>query len=83
VKEFRWANPHVMLHLVAKDASGQEVEWLLEWDSPSELTRDGVKRGSLPVGAAATATIRPLMSGKPGGQLMTVAINGQVYGRRR
>lgn len=80
VKEFRWVNPHIFVHLVVSDTSGKEVEWAIEGNSPSELTRRGWKRTSLNPGDTATVSIHPLRSGVPGGQLLSVTINGQRIG---
>lgn len=79
VKEFRWTNPHVELQIVVTDASGKEITYSLEGSSPSELTRRGWKRSALNPGDAATATLHPLRSGVPGGQLMSVKANGMTF----
>lgn len=41
-----WRNPHVMLHVKAIE-NGQEVEWTLEGNSVSALSRRGLTGGRL------------------------------------
>lgn len=50
ITEFSWRNPHTFARLLTIDESGQEVEWLLELNSISVLTRWGWSRDSLAVG---------------------------------
>ncbi len=80
VKEFRWSNPHVWLQVIVKDTDGKDVEWSLEGQSPSELTRRGWKRTSINAGESASVVIHPLKSGAPGGSLVSVEVNGQPVG---
>ena len=42
--KLEWTNPHAVLHIDAKDQSGQMKQWVLEMGSPSALTRAGWTR---------------------------------------
>ena len=44
VTKLEWTNPHAVLHIDAKDQSGQMKQWVLEMGSPSALTRAGWTR---------------------------------------
>jgi hypothetical protein len=50
VTEFNFRNPHGLIRLSVKEASGQTVEWKAETNSPSVLERRGWKKDSLKVG---------------------------------
>jgi Family of unknown function (DUF6152) len=79
VTEFRWTNPHIALQITVTDAAGKEIAYNLEGSNPSELTRRGWKRTSLNPGDTAMATMHPFRSGAPGGQLVSVKVNGQTF----
>jgi hypothetical protein len=49
-----WAEPHVYIHVNAKDASGQARNWNLELASPSILTRKGWSKDTLKQGEVIT-----------------------------
>lgn len=74
VKEFQWVNPHSWIQLLVKDASGKEVEWSLETNSPSSLMRRGWKPNALKFGQEITVTMHPLRDGRPAGSLIDVIL---------
>jgi hypothetical protein len=39
IKEFQWTNPHSWIQIVAKDASGKDVEYSIEGGSLAETRR--------------------------------------------
>jgi hypothetical protein len=52
VTEFTWQNPHVYIHLEAKDARGKTSVWTIECANPGILNRTGwkfnmIKKGDL------------------------------------
>ncbi len=83
VKDFQWTNPHSWVQLMAKDASGKEVEWSIEGGSPNGLSRSGWKRTSLKPGDKAQVVIHPLKDGTNGGSLVSVTVNGVQIGGSR
>jgi hypothetical protein len=83
IKEFQWTNPHSWVQIVAKDASGKDVEYSIEGGSPNGLARQGWKRTSLKPGDKAVLVMHPLKDGTAGGSLVTVSVGGvQVGGAR-
>jgi len=54
VTRFEWNNPHAQLFVDVKDASGETVNWAVEWASPIELRTAGWTRDTLHVGDAVT-----------------------------
>ena len=72
VKKFQWTNPHAYIQLVAKDASGKEVEYSLEMGAPMYLYARGWRPGSLKAGMEVSVTLNPLRNGKPGGVVRDV-----------
>ena len=83
VKEFQWTNPHSWIQIVAKDASGKDVEYSIEGGSPNGLARSGWKRTSLKPGDKAVLVMHPLKDGTAGGSLVTVSVNGVQVGNPR
>ena len=72
VKKFQWTNPHAYIQLVARDASGKEVEWSMEMGAPMYLYARGWRPGSLKAGMEVSVTLNPLRNGKPGGVVREV-----------
>jgi len=83
VKEFQWTNPHSWIQIVAKDASGKDVEYSIEGGSPNGLARSGWKRTSLKPGDKAVLVMHPLKDGTAGGSLVTVSVGGVQIGNPR
>jgi hypothetical protein len=50
VKKVEWTNPHIWIHMDAKDAAGKLTAWQCEMGSPNTLTRQGWKRDDLKPG---------------------------------
>ncbi len=67
VKEFQFTNPHSWIQVNVADDSGKVTEWSLEWGSPNQLGRMGVRPSTFPVGAKVTFKVRPVKSGSPVG----------------
>lgn len=67
VKEFQFTNPHTWIQVLVEDESGESVEWSIEWGSPNQLGRRGIRPSSFPVGAEVTMRYRPMLSGAPAG----------------
>jgi Family of unknown function (DUF6152) len=54
VTRFDWNNPHALLYVDAKDASGDVVNWAVEWASPVELRKAGWTMATVKVGDSVT-----------------------------
>ena len=82
VKDWQWTNPHSWLQLMVKDpTTGKDVEWSIEAGSPNLLASQGWKRTAAKPGDKAEVVIHPLKDGTAGGSMVTMAVNGQTYGR--
>ena len=63
VTEFAFMNPHSAIHLEAKDDKGNAEQWLIEGDSPNNLSRAGWTRDSLKPGDQVTIVGNRLKDG--------------------
>jgi DNA topoisomerase IB len=57
--QFVYRNPHAYVHMQAKDASGVEQRWAVEWAGTAQLSNSGVNKESLKVGDEIVVTARP------------------------
>jgi len=58
--QFLFRNPHSFVHVMARDASGQEQRWAVEWGGAGQLAGQGVTRETLKPGDVV------VISGNPG-----------------
>lgn len=71
VREVQWTNPHIWIWVDVTDDNGEVVTWGLEGMSPNFLARRGWQRTTLEVGDEITVSLRPLVSGEPGGMFIS------------
>ncbi len=82
VKEFQWTAPHSWIQLMVAGADGKEVEWSIEWRSPNQLLRTGVKKTVFKPGDKVQITINPMRNGAPGGSLARARLaDGSMIGQ--
>lgn len=74
VKEFQWLNPHSWIQMMVTDASGKAVEWSIEMNSPSSLSRQGWKPKTLKPDDKITVVMHPLRDGRPGGSFVSLTL---------
>ena len=67
VKEFQFTNPHTWIQIIVEDAKGETVEWSVEWGSPNNLGRQGIRPSTFPPGAKVAVRLRPMLNGSPAG----------------
>jgi hypothetical protein len=80
VKEFKWANPHAWIEMEVPNSKGGVETWNAEMTAPGILARNGWKSTFLKPGDKVTIVIRPLISGDPGGQFVSVTLaDGRTY----
>lgn len=72
VKAFQWSNPHCYIQVMAKDASGKQVEWSMEMGAPMYLYARGWRPSTLKAGTPVTVKVSPLRNGQPGGVVLEV-----------
>ena len=65
VKEFQFMNPHSWIQVNVPDANGKMVEWSVEWGSPNQLGREGIRPSTFPPGLKVTMRVRPESDGQP------------------
>jgi hypothetical protein len=81
VTEFTWQNPHVYIHLEARDATGKVREWEIECANPGILNRLGWKFNMIKKDDQITIVIAPYRTGEPAGLLKQVKIaDGRIFG---
>jgi hypothetical protein len=65
VKEFQFRNPHSWIQVNVPDANGKVVEWSVEWGSPNQLGREGIRPSTFPAGTKVIMKVHPMTSGAP------------------
>ena len=84
VRQFQWTNPHAYIQLMAKDASGRDVEWSMEMGAPMYLYARGWRPRTLRSGMRITVKLNPLRNGRPGGVVRDVTdADGKPIGTNR
>ena len=82
VKEFQFTNPHTWLQVEVVNKDGISEEWSLEWGSPNQLGRQGIRPSSFPVNARITVRTNPMRDGSAGGAFIGAKLpDGKVIGR--
>lgn len=82
VKEFQFTNPHTWVQLNVEDDSGKTVEWSLEWGSPNQLGRQGIRPSTFAAGTEVTIRTNPMRDGTPGGAFIGARFaDGTTVGR--
>ena len=82
VKEFQWANPHVILWVEPEAKDGiKQAPWFAELTSPGNLTRVGWDKRVFKGGERIELVIHPLRDGKSGGAFKqaTLPETGKVW----
>ncbi|HXC59685.1 MAG TPA: DUF6152 family protein [Steroidobacteraceae bacterium] len=81
VEEFTWQNPHIYIHLQAKNAKGKLADWVIECANPGILNRAGWKFNMIKKGDQLTVVVAPLRTGEPGALLKQVKLaDGRIFG---
>jgi hypothetical protein len=70
VTEWFWANPHCLLRLEVKDASGQVVRWVAETQAPPNMIPFGWSKQSFKPGDEVTVILEPVKNGQRLGRLL-------------
>ncbi len=82
VKSFAFQNPHVYLFVdVADGDTGKPTTWVIEMSHVQNMLSHGITAATFKPGDSVTIKMNPLHGGRPGGQYITVAKDGKVYGR--
>jgi hypothetical protein len=70
VREWFWANPHCLLRLDVKDASGQMLNWVGETQAPPNMIPWGWSKQSFKPGDEVTVILEPVKNGQRLGRLL-------------
>ncbi len=65
VKEFQFQNPHSWIQVNVADGNGKIVEWSVEWGSPNQLGREGIRPSTFAPGTKVMMRVHPVASGAP------------------
>ena len=79
VNKVQWTNPHIFIWVDVTGEDGEVVTWGLEGMSPNFLARRGWTRTTLEPGDEVTVSIRPLISGDPGGMFISTTTPEGVF----
>lgn len=81
VQDFRWANPHVWLEVLASEGGNRERTWHVEAGSIGMMARTGWTRAALKPGDKVTVTINPVRTGETEGALVRlITQDGRTFG---
>jgi hypothetical protein len=75
--DFQFVNPHVIVTIEAKDASGVVTKWQGELTSPNHLVRAGWNAHSIKPGDTVTLTGARALSGAPSLRITKTTVNGK------
>jgi hypothetical protein len=82
IKEFQFRNPHSWIQVQVKDATGKVTEWSIEWGSPNQLSREGIRVTTFTPGTTVTFKFHPMMNGSPvGGFIAAKMPDGSILGK--
>jgi len=66
IKEFQFTNPHSWIQVMVETKPGAPPqEWSVEWGSPNQLGRRGIRPSTFKPGAKVTMRIHPMRDGSP------------------
>jgi hypothetical protein len=66
IKEFQFTNPHTWIQVMVETKPGAaQQEWSVEWGSPNQLGRRGIRPSTFKPGAKVTMRINPMRDGSP------------------
>ncbi|HSP67643.1 MAG TPA: DUF6152 family protein [Bryobacteraceae bacterium] len=82
IKDFQFRNPHSWIQVNVADASGNVTEWSVEWGSPNQLGREGIRPSTFPAGAQVSIRLRPDLTGHPIGIFVGAKLSdGKTVGK--
>jgi hypothetical protein len=88
VTKFDWSNPHIVIHMDAKNANGEVQNWTIELAAPTHMARAGWTKNVMKAGDDIIADVHPAQNGAPVGISGTVTfqlkivVNGQALPMR-
>ena len=82
IKEFQFTNPHSWIQVMVETKPGEAPkEWSIEWGSPNQLSRQGIRPSTFKIGSTVTMRIHPMRDGSPAGSFVAVKFDdGKTVG---
>jgi Family of unknown function (DUF6152) len=88
VTKFDWSNPHIVVHMDAKNTNGEVQNWTIELAAPTHMSRIGWTKNVMKTGDEIIVDVHPAQNGAPVGISGTVTfqlkivVNGQTLPMR-
>src|ERR1700694_3542856 len=67
VTKFDWSNPHIVVHMDAKNANGEVQNWAIELAAPTHMSRIGWTKNAMKAEDEIIADVHPAQNGAPVG----------------
>lgn len=83
VKQFQFTNPHSWIQVIVETTPGAAPqEWSIEWGSPNQLSRQGIRPSTFAFGTKVTMRVHPMKDGSPAGSFIAAKFDdGKTVGR--
>lgn len=83
IKEFQFTNPHAWIQVMVDAKAGEAPkEWSVEWGSPNQLSRQGIRPSTFKPGAKVTMRIHPMRDGSAAGNFVAAKFDdGKIVGK--
>ncbi len=80
VTEYIWTNPHVLIKLDVKDASGKVTNWVVEVWNPVTQANRGWTKNTFKPGDDVSVDVTPAKNDRPLGMIRgNIVINGKEF----
>jgi hypothetical protein len=83
IKEFQFTNPHSWIQVMVETKPGEAPkEWSVEWGSPNQLSRQGIRPSTFKAGTKVVMRVHPMRDGSAAGNFVAAKFeDGKVVGR--
>jgi len=83
IKEFQFTNPHSWIQVVVQTTPGAAPqEWSIEWGSPNQLSRQGIRPSTFSSGTKVSVRVHPMRDGSAAGIFVAAKFDdGKTIGR--
>ena len=83
VKEFQFTNPHSWIQVMVETKPGEAPkEWSIEWGSPNQLSRQGIRPSTFKAGTKVLMRVHPMRDGSAAGNFVAAKFeDGKTVGR--
>ncbi|MDO8795716.1 MAG: DUF6152 family protein [Vicinamibacterales bacterium] len=83
IKEFQFTNPHAWIQVMVETKPGEAPkEWSVEWGSPNQLSRQGIRPSTFKAGSKVTMRVHPMRDGSAAGNFVAAKFeDGKIVGR--